>query len=150
MSVFPEDQEKTIFTYPYGTFAFRRMSFRLCNALATFQRCIIAIFSDIVDKFLAVFMDDFFIFGPTFDDCLQNLTKILKKCVETNLMLSWKKSHFMVREEIMLGHIVSEQRIEVDKAKVDVILKLPLPTSVKQVRSFLGHVGFYRHFSKIS
>ena len=78
-------------------------------------------------------MDDFLIFSPTFDDCLQNLTKVLQRCVETNLILNWEKSHFMVCEGILLGHIVSEQGIEVDKAKIEVILKLPPPTLVKQV-----------------
>ena len=67
---------------------------------------------------------------------------------ETNLVLSWEKSHFMVREGIVLGHIVSKKGIEVDKAKVDLISKLPPPSSVRQVRSFLGHAGFYRRFIK--
>ena len=88
MLVFSEDQDKTIFTYPYSTFAFRRMPFGPCNASVTFQWCIMAIFSDIVDKFLEDFMGDFSIFGPTFDDCLPNLTKVLKRCVEMNLVLS--------------------------------------------------------------
>ena len=86
--VFPEDQEKITFTCLYGTFAFQRISFGLCNALATFQWCIMAIFFDMVDIFLKVFMDDFYIFDPTFDDCLQNLTKVLKRCVEMNLLFS--------------------------------------------------------------
>ncbi|GJT22864.1 reverse transcriptase domain-containing protein [Tanacetum coccineum] len=87
----PQDQEKTTFTYPYGTFAYRRMPFGLCNALAR----------------------------------------------------SKEKCHFMVKEGIILGHKISKSRIEVDRAKVDVIAKLPHLTSVKGVRSFLGHAGFY-------
>ncbi|XP_057500991.1 uncharacterized protein LOC130785012 [Actinidia eriantha] len=146
--VFPEDQEKTTFTCPFGTFAYRRMPFGLCNAPATFQRCMLAIFSDMVESFLEVFMDDFSIFGSSFESCLYNLAKVLKRCVETNLVLSWEKSHFMVREGIVLGHIVSKRGIEVDKAKVDLISKLPHPSSVKQIRSFLGHAGFYRRFIK--
>ncbi|KAI5682009.1 hypothetical protein M9H77_03237 [Catharanthus roseus] len=71
--VYPEDQEKSIFTCPFGTFAFRRMPFGLCNGPATFQRCMLAIFSDMVDKFLEVFMDDFSIFEYTFEDCINNL-----------------------------------------------------------------------------
>ena len=131
--VFPTDQEKTTFTCPYGTFTFRRMPFGLCNAPATFQRCILAIFSDMVDKCLEVFMDDFSVFGTTFEDCLHNLSKVLKWCMETNLVLSWEKSHFMVRKEIILGHIISERGIEVDKAKVEVISKLPPSTSIRQI-----------------
>ncbi|GKB92882.1 reverse transcriptase domain-containing protein [Tanacetum coccineum] len=93
----PKDQEKTTFTCPYGTFAYRRMPFGLCNAPGTFQR---------------------------------------------------KKSHFMVKKGIVLGHKISKKGIEVDKAKIDVIAKLPHPTTVKGIRSFLGHAGFYRRFIK--
>ncbi|GKE62068.1 reverse transcriptase domain-containing protein, partial [Tanacetum coccineum] len=70
----------------------------------------------------------------------------LKRCEDTNLVLNWEKCHFMVKEGIVLGHKISKSRIEVDKAKVDVIAKLPHPTSVKGIRSFLGHAGFYRRF----
>nr|GFB48777.1 reverse transcriptase domain-containing protein [Tanacetum cinerariifolium] len=71
---------------------------------------------------------------------------MLKRCEDTNLCLNWEKSHFMVREGIVLGHKISEKGIEVDKAKIDVISKLPHPTTVKGIRSFLGHVGFYCRF----
>ena len=141
-----KDQEKTTFTCPYSTFAFRRMPFGLCNALRTFQRCMMAIFSDMVKKFIEVFMDYFSMIGSTFDNYLHNLTLVLKRCMETNLVLNWEKCHFMVREGIVLGHCISERGIEVDRAKIEIIEKLPPPTSVKGVRSFLGHVGFYRWF----
>ncbi|GJR44353.1 reverse transcriptase domain-containing protein [Tanacetum coccineum] len=113
----PLDQEKTTFTCPYGTFAYRRMPFGLCNAPGTFQRCMVAIFHDMIEKTMEVFMDDF-----------------SEKC------------HFMVKEGIVLGHKISKTGIEVDKAKVDVIAKLPHPTTVKGIRSFLGYAGFYRRF----
>ena len=142
----PEDQEKTTFTCPYGTFAYRRMPFGLCNAPATFQRCMIAIFTDMVEKFIEIFMDDFSVFGYSFDECLSNLVLVLQRCKETNLVLNWEKCHFMVQEGIVLGHRISEKGIEVDRAKIEVIEKLPPPTSVKGVRSFLGHAGFYRKF----
>ena len=144
----PEDQEKTTFTCPYGTFAFRRMPFGLCNAPATFQRCMMSIFSDMVEKFIEVFMDDFSVFGTSFDDCLANLALVLKRCEESNLVLNWEKCHFMVKEGIVLGHRISADGIEVDRAKIEIIEKLPPPTSVKGVRSFLGHAGFYRRFIK--
>ena len=86
-----EDREKTTFTCPDGTFAFRRMPFRLCNTLGTFKRCVMAIFSDMVEKSIEVFMDDFSVIGSTFDDCLHNLTLVLKRCMETNLVLNWEK-----------------------------------------------------------
>ena len=146
IAIAPEDQEKTTFTCPYGTFAFRRMPFGLCNAPATFQRCMMSIFIDMVEKFLEVFMDDFSVFGDSYDDCLRNLEQVLQRCEETNLVLNWEKCHFMVQEGIVLGHKVSKTGIEVDKAKIEVIEKLPPPTSVKRIRSFLGHAGFYRRF----
>ncbi|CAN6678216.1 unnamed protein product [Malus baccata var. baccata] len=144
----PEDQEKTTFTCPFGTFAYRRMPFGLCNAPATFQRCMMSIFSDYVEKIIEVFMDDFTVFGDSFDGCLHNLSLILKRCVETNLVLNWEKCHFMVKQGIVLGHIVSENGIEVDKSKIDLVRHLPSPTSVREVRSFLVHAGFYRRFIK--
>ena len=79
---------------------------------------------------------------------MKNLVKVLQKCEETNLVLNWEKCHFMVNEGIVLGHKVSQDGLEVDKAKVETIKKLPLPTSVKGIRSFLGHAGFYRRFIK--
>ncbi|GJY15606.1 reverse transcriptase domain-containing protein [Tanacetum coccineum] len=150
----PRDQEKTTFTCPYGTFAYRRMPFGLCNAPGTFQRCMLAIFHDMVEKTMEVFMDDFSVFGNSFQNCLSRLDHMLQRCEDTNLSLNWEKSHFMVKEGIVLGHKISKKGIEVDKAKIDVIAKLPHPTTVKGIRSFLGHAGFYRRFiqdfSKIS
>ncbi|XP_071916696.1 uncharacterized protein [Coffea arabica] len=146
--VAPEDQEKTTFTCPFGTFAYRRMPFGLCNAPATFQRCMVSIFSDYVENIIEVFMDDFTVYGNSFDECLTNLTKILKRCIETNLVLNYEKCHFMVDQGIILGHVVSAKGIEVDKAKVEIIKCLPYPASVREVRSFLGHAGFYRRFIK--
>ncbi|KAL4363997.1 hypothetical protein GQ457_04G020360 [Hibiscus cannabinus] len=115
IAIAPGDQEKTTFTCPYGTYAFRRMPFGLCNAPATFQHCMLAIFSDMVEEFLEVFMDDFSVSGETFDSCLGNLDKVLKRF---------------------------------DKAKVEVIKKLPPPMKFKGIRSFLGHASFYRRFIK--
>ncbi|GKC65645.1 reverse transcriptase domain-containing protein [Tanacetum coccineum] len=105
-----------------------------------------AIFHDMIEKMMEVFMDDFSVFGNSFETCLSHLDKMLKWCEDTNLCLNWEKSHFMVKEGIVLGHKISKNGIEVDKAKVDVIAKLPHPTTVKGIRSFLGHAGFYRRF----
>ncbi|GJS38970.1 reverse transcriptase domain-containing protein, partial [Tanacetum coccineum] len=138
----PHDQEKITFTYPYGTFAYRRMPFGLCNAPGTFLRCMMAIFHDMIEKTMEVIMDDFLVFGNSFENCLSHVDKMLQRCEDTNLCLNWEKSHFMVKEGIVLGHKISKKGIEVDKAKVDVIAKLPHPTTVKGVRSFLGHAAF--------
>ncbi|GKA20167.1 reverse transcriptase domain-containing protein [Tanacetum coccineum] len=144
----PYNQEKTTFTYPYGTFAYRRMPFGLCNAPSTFQRSMMAIFHDMIEKMMEVFMDDFSVFGNLYGNCLSRVDKMLQRCEGTNLCLNWEKSHFMVKEGIVLGHKISKNGIEVDKAKVDVIAKLPHPTTVKGVQSFLGHADFYRRFIK--
>nr|GEZ27863.1 reverse transcriptase domain-containing protein [Tanacetum cinerariifolium] len=141
-----KDQEKTTFTCPYGTFAYRYIPFGLYNALGTFQRCMMAIFHDMIEKTMEVFMDDFSIFRNSFQTCLFHLEKMLKRCEDTNLYLNLEKSHFMVKEGIVLGHKISKNEIEVDKAKVNVIAKLPHPTTVKGIHSFLGHVGFYQRF----
>ncbi|CAM8900491.1 unnamed protein product [Rhodiola kirilowii] len=146
--IHPEDQEKTTFTCPFGTFAYRRMPFGLCNAPATFQRCMMAIFFDFIENTMEVFMDDFLVHGSSFYSCLLNLTDILRRCVDTNLVLNWEKCHFMVQEGIVLGHLVSNRGIEVDRAKVEVIVKLPPPKDEKGIGSFLGHAGFYKHFIK--
>ncbi|KAM6547268.1 hypothetical protein CsatB_018944 [Cannabis sativa] len=143
-----EELGKTTFTCPYGTFAFRRMPFGLCNAPATFQRCMMAIFSNLIEKCIEVFMDDFSVFGSSFDQCLSNLELVLTRCEDSNLVLNWEKCHFMVTEGIVLGHKISKEGIEVDRAKVSTIENLPPPVSVKGVRSFLGHAGFYRRFIK--
>ncbi|XP_063937997.1 uncharacterized protein LOC135147891 [Daucus carota subsp. sativus] len=103
IAISPEDQEKTTFTCPYGTFAFRRVPFGLCGAPATFQRCMMAIFSEMIGINVEVFMDDFSVFGTSYDECLTNLRMVLERCVETNLILNWEKCHFMVQEGIILG-----------------------------------------------
>ena len=113
-----------------------------------------AILEDMVEKSIEVFMNDFSIFGSSFECCLSNLERVLKRCEETNLVPNWEKCHFMVKEGIVLGHKISAKGIEVDKAKIDVIENLPPPVNVKGIRSFLGHAGFYRRlikdFSKIA
>ncbi|GJX44789.1 reverse transcriptase domain-containing protein [Tanacetum coccineum] len=115
------------------------MPFGLCNAPRTFQRCMVAIFHDMIEKTMEVFMDDFSVFGDSFSSCLSHLYMILKRCEDTNLVLNWEKCHFMLKEGIVLGHKISKNGIEVDRAKVDVIAKLPHPTTIKGIRSFLAN-----------
>ncbi|RDX79913.1 Retrovirus-related Pol polyprotein from transposon 17.6, partial [Mucuna pruriens] len=154
MHIAPEDQHKTTFTCPFGTFAYASMSFGLCNAPSTVQRCMTSIFSDLLQDCMEVFMDDFTVYTNSVDACLGNLSKVLTRCIDTNLVLNFKKFHFMVIEGIVLGHLVSNRGIEVDKSKIDIIISLPNPASIWEVRSFLGHAGFYgrfiKNFSKIS
>ncbi|GKC17645.1 reverse transcriptase domain-containing protein [Tanacetum coccineum] len=108
----------------------------------------LAIFHDMIEESVKVFMDDFSVFGNSFDKCLNNLDKMLQHCKDAHLVLNWEKCHFMVKEGIVLGHKVSGVGLEVDKAKINVISKLPPPTNIKGVRSFLRHSGFYRRFIK--
>nr|GEZ79058.1 reverse transcriptase domain-containing protein [Tanacetum cinerariifolium] len=124
------------------------MPFGLCNAPGTFQRCMMVIFHDMIEQTMEVFMDDFSVFGNSSSTCLTNLKKMLKRCEDTKLALNWEKSHFMVKESIVLGHKISKKGIEVDKAKIEAISMLSHPTTVKGIGSFLGHAGFYQRFIK--
>ncbi|GJY03579.1 reverse transcriptase domain-containing protein [Tanacetum coccineum] len=133
----PIDQEKTTFTCPFGTYAYRRMPCGLCNAPATFERCMLAIFHDMIEESVEVFMDDVSVFGSSFDHCLNNIDKMLQRCKDAHLVLNWEKCHFMVKEGIVLGYKVFEAGLEVDKAKINVISKLPPPTNIK-VEAILG------------
>ena len=95
---------------------------------------------------MKVYMDDITVYGESFDECLIHLGTVLHRCIENNLVLNWEKCHFMVNQGIVLGHVISEKGIEVDKEKFELISKLHSPTNVKIVRQFLGHAGFYRRF----
>ena len=101
------------------------------NALGTFQRCMMSIFLDLLEECTDIFMDDFMVYGNSFESCLRHLDVVLKRCEEKNLVLNLKKFHFIVPDGIVLGHVVSERGIQVDKAKVDIISKLPHPTNQK-------------------
>ncbi|GKD04203.1 reverse transcriptase domain-containing protein [Tanacetum coccineum] len=114
------------------------MPFSLCNAPATFQRYMLAIFHDMIEESVKVFMDYFSFFGSTFDHCLNNLDKMLQLCKDAHLVLNWEKCHFMVKEGIVLGHKVSEAGLKVDKAKIDVISKFPPPTNIKVVVDYVS------------
>ncbi|RDY01342.1 Retrovirus-related Pol polyprotein from transposon 17.6, partial [Mucuna pruriens] len=108
----------------------------------------LSIFSYLLEDCMEVFMENFTVYADTFDACLGNLARVLKRCIETDLVLNFEKCHFMVAEGIVLSHLVSSRGIEVDKAKIEIITSLPNPASVREVRSLLGHAGFYRRFIK--
>ena len=97
---------------------------------------------------MEVFMDDITMYGSTFDECLVNLEIVLNRCIEKDLVLNWEKCHFRYTQGIVLGYVISKEGIEVDKAQVELIVKLPSSTNVKGVRQFFGHVEFYRRFIK--
>jgi hypothetical protein len=106
------------------------------------------VFSEFIEEIVEVFMDDFFVYGKTFVDFLANFDKVLTRCAEVDLVLNWEKCHFMVKQGIVLGHVISERGIKVYKAKVETVRQLPPPTDVNSLRSFLGHARFYRKFIK--
>ncbi|RDY06454.1 Retrovirus-related Pol polyprotein, partial [Mucuna pruriens] len=126
----------------FRTFAYRRMSFRLYNTLSTFQICMINIFSNLLEDYMEVSIDDFIVYAESFEACLDNLSRVLRRCIDSNLVLNFEKCHFVVTKGIVLGYLVSTRGIEVDKAKIDVIFSLPNPAFVSEVRSFLGHADF--------
>ncbi|RDX81526.1 Retrovirus-related Pol polyprotein from transposon 17.6, partial [Mucuna pruriens] len=144
----PKDQHKTTFTFPFGIFAYTRMPFGLYNAPSTFQCCMTSIFSYLLQDCMEVFIDDFMVYVDSFDTCLENLFKVLTRCIDTNLVLNFEKCHFMATEGIVLGHLVSNRGIEVDKSQINIITSLPSPASMQEVCSFVGHVGFYIRFIK--
>jgi hypothetical protein len=148
IKIAPQDQDKTTFTSPWGTFAYRVLPFGLCNAPATFQRAVLGIFSDMLNDSMEIFMDDFTPYGVSFQEALENLEKVLKRCIQAQLSLSTEKCHMMMSEGIVLGHFISSQGIQVDPSKIQVIKNLPTPKNQTDVRSFLGHAGYYRRFIK--
>jgi hypothetical protein len=97
--IHPDDQHKTMFTCPYGTFTYRRMPFGLCNASASFQRCMMAVFSEFIEEIVKVFMDDFSVYGKMFMDCLANLDKVLTRCAEVELVLNWESATSWLSKE---------------------------------------------------
>jgi hypothetical protein len=148
IQISPQDQDKTTFTSPWRTFSYKVLPFGLCNAPATFQRAVLGIFSNMVNDCMEIFMDDFTPYGTNFEEALSNLEKVLKRCKQSHLSLSTKNFHMMMREGVVLGHFISYAGIQVDPTKIQVILDIPTPSTQKEVRSFLGHAGYYRRFIK--
>eukprot|EP00253_Pinus_taeda_P028921 PITA_28921 len=149
-----EDKDKTTFTCPWGTYAYNVLPFGLCNAPATFQRAVLAVFVDLVHDCVEVYMDDFSVYGNSFEHALENLEKVLKRCIEANLSLSNESFFMILNEGIVLGHYISSQGIKVDPSKIQIIINLPIPKTQKEVRSFLRYASCYKrfieHFSKIA
>ena len=116
------------------------------QAPATFQRAMLAIFADLIHECVEVYMDEFLVYGNEFDESLQNLEKVLKRCIESNLSLSNENCFMLLTEGIVLGHHISLEGIKVDLEKIEIILKLPSPKYQKYVRSFLGYAGYCRRF----
>eukprot|EP00253_Pinus_taeda_P017300 PITA_17300 len=150
IQISPEDQDKTTFTCPWGTFAYRVLPFGLCNAPAIFQREVLSIFVELVHNSVEIYMDDFTPYGSNFQEALSNVGIFLAKCIEMILSLSPEKCEFLMTEGTVLGHTISQQGLQVDPNKIAIIQRVPPPQKVRDVRSFLGLVGYYRRFTKDS
>eukprot|EP00253_Pinus_taeda_P006951 PITA_06951 len=127
IQIAPEDQDKTTLTYPWGTFSYMALLFGLYNAPATFRRAILSIFKDLINEGLEVYMDNFTPYGDDFELVLQTLEKVLERCIATRLFVSHEKCHMMMNEGLILGHYISAARIQVDPAKIRIILFIPNP-----------------------
>lgn len=143
-----EDQYKATFTRPWGTFSYRVLPFGLFNSLATFQREILRIFAELVHDSVEVYMDDLTPYGCDFLEALSNPGKVLRKCIEMNLSLSSEKCEFLMNAGTVLGHLISQEGIQVDLNNISIIKRAPTPQKQRDVRSFMGLAGYYRRFIK--
>ena len=142
----PKHKQKTAFSTDKGHYEFTRMPFGLKNAPASFQRAMNNILGDYIGKICYVYLDDIIIIGYNLDDHLKNLSLILKRLCEFNLKIQLDKCEFLKKETEFLGHIISENGVKPNPEKVDKILSWPLPKNQKQIKQFLGLVGYYRRF----
>lgn len=146
VAVHEKDRNKTAFTTPFGLYEYLRMPFGLSNAPATFQRLMQATMSDLVFQIVLIYLDDLLVFSQTFQDHLVRLETVLKRLRETGLKVKMEKCHFLQPEVKFLGHRVSAQGIGTDPDKISAVKMWPIPSTVKELRSFLGFCSYYRRF----
>jgi hypothetical protein len=146
ISVHLDDEEKTAFTTPWGTFMYSKMPFGLMNARATFQRAMDIAFVGEKDKFVLIYLDDITVYSSSHDEHLKHLKRVFLKCRQFGISLNPKKSQFALRKGKLLGHIVSAEGVMIDPARVEAIQKLSLPRSKKDIQSLLGKINFVRRF----
>ena len=120
---------KTTFACLWGTFSYKFLPFSLCNAPATFQRAILKIFLDLINEGLKVYMDDFTPYGDDFELALDTLENVLQRCIATRIYLSHENCYMMMTKGLILNHYISATRIQVDLAKIQIILLIPTPTT---------------------
>lgn len=143
-----KDRPKTAFSTDKGHFEFIRMPFGLKNAPATFQRAMNILLSNLIGKCCLVYMDDIIVFGASLQQHLDNLNKVLSKLEEANFKIQLDKCEFLKKECEFLGHIVTEEGIKPNPNKIEKVLNWPLPKTQKEIKGFLGLVGYYRRFIK--
>lgn len=146
IEVHPEDIPKTAFSVDHGLYEFVRMPFGLKNAPATFQRVMDHVLRDLIGKCCLVYMDDIIIFSSSLQEHLVNLSKVLQALEKVNLKVQLDKSEFLKKEVAFLGHIVTDEGVRPNPEKIDVIKKWPIPKNQKELKGFLGLLGYYRRF----
>ena len=144
--VHPADREKTAFITRYGTYEFNVMPFGLCNAPATFQRLMNHVYQGIAYKYVVVYLDDTNVFSRTFDDHIKHLREVFIRIRKAGLKLNIEKCNFWMKRLPFLGHIIEEKGISPDPDKIVAVQNIQPPSSVTQLRSFLGLAGYYRRF----
>lgn len=142
-------KEKTAFTLgPYGLWEFNKLAFGLTNSPATYQRLMQECLGDLNMQICVVYIDDLIIFSKTFEEHLENLEKVFQRLKSFNLKLAPEKCQFFRKQIPFLGHVVSEEGIETDPAKIDKVRNWPSPSKAEELRSFLAFAGYYRRFIK--
>ena len=141
-----DDQDKTAFTTPWGTFKYVKMPFRLKNAGATFQRAMDMVFAKEIHDFLVVYLDDLTPFSKSDQGHLKHLRQIFLICRKYDISLNPTKSLFGLEEGKLLGHIISKDGIRIDPDKIQAILQVPYPRNIKELQAFLGKINFLRRF----
>jgi len=144
----PKDIGKTTLVTKSGLFEWTVMPFGLENATSTFMRTMTEVFKSLGDSFLKIFVDDLNVHSEEWQDHLQHLGAILSRLREVNLKLNLSKCCFAIGNVVFLGHVVSKEGIRPDPSKVDAVRGFPAPTTVTNVRSFLGLTGYYRKYIK--
>ena len=146
MEIEEEDQHLTSFITPFGLYQWKRMPMGLCNAPGAFQRLMELVLHGLTYDIVLVYIDDIIVFGRTFEEHLKHLELVLAKVEEANLKISPSKCRLFQKSIKFLGHIISQEGIQTDPAKIEAVTKYPVPKNVKEVRAFLGLTGFYRKF----
>lgn len=141
-----DNHQKTAFTTPLGLFEFQRMPFGLCNGPATFQRLMQHCLSDYIVDFLLVYLDDVIVYSIDFYTHLHHLERVFQRLAQYGLKLRLDKCQFLQQQVKSLGHVVDKTGISPDPSKTVTVQEWPVPTTVREVRAFLGLAGYYRRF----
>jgi hypothetical protein len=144
MKIRPSNIPKTTFSTRYGLYEFTVMSFGLTNASAYFMNLMNKVFMEYLDRFVVVFIDDILIYSKSDSEHEEHLRLVLQKLRDHQLYAKYSKCEFRIDEVPFVGHIISNGGISVDPAKVKEIVAWSIPSTITEVRSFLGHAGYYR------